>query len=162
MGYDPLSVNADQFTTTSVISEVSSTTIAYTRITLALETGKLKIHTPSKCSLEEVEKITLKVGNFTALSIIDKEVLAIALELSRKGFHLKIVSDDYAIQNVANFLGLSYTSLTTFGIRYRFRWILYCPACKRKYASDGSKNVCDICGTRLKRRVLRKKAIKRS
>jgi len=161
MGYDPLKVNAEQFTTPQVINELRSKTIAYTRLKLALETGKLKMHTPSTAALEEIEEASRKLGDLPVLSKADKEVLATALELSKNRLNPKLVSDDYAIQNIAESLNIKYTSLTTFGIRYRFKWVLYCPACKRKYPPDtASATVCTVCGTQLKRRVLRKEAVK--
>lgn len=160
MGYDPLSVSGEQFTTSSVVSELHPGTNPYTRLELARETGKIKVHTPSTSALREIEEASRSVGDLTALSRADKDVLATALDLSRSGFSPKLVSDDYAVQNVADVLGLNYVSLTTFGIRYRFRWVLYCPACKRRYTPDAEITVCSICGTRLKRKVLRKKAVR--
>jgi len=161
MGYDPLRVSDEQFTTSSVISELHPNTTPYTRLELALETRKIKIYTPSMNALLEIENTSRKVGDFIVLSRADKDVLATTLDLARSGFSPKLVSDDYAVQNVAEFLGLKYISLTTFGIRYRFRWILYCPACKRKYAPDISQAMdCSVCGTPLKRKVLRKQAVK--
>ncbi|MFH0896689.1 MAG: NOB1 family endonuclease [Candidatus Bathyarchaeota archaeon] len=160
MGYDPLSISGEQFTTSSVINELHPNTTPHTRLELALETGKVKIHSPSQSMLEEIEETSRRVGDITALSRADKDVLATALTLSKEGFSTTIVSDDYALQNVAEFLGLKYVSLTTLGIRYRFRWVLYCPACKRRYTPDVHTTVCSVCGTQLKRKVLRKKSVK--
>lgn len=160
MGYDPLSISGEHFTTSSVIDELRPDTTPHTRLELALETGKVKIHSPSQNILEEVEEASRKVGDIKSLSKADKDVLAVALTLSREGFSTVLMSDDYAVQNVAEFLGLKYISLTTFGIRYRFRWVLYCPACKKRYPPDANTTVCRVCGTLLKRRVLRKKSVK--
>lgn len=161
MGYDPLSISGEQFTTSSVIDELRPNTTPHTRLELALETGKVKIHSPSQSVLKEIEEASRRVGDISVLSKADKDVLAVALTLSRDGFSTVLVSDDYAVQNVAESLGLKYASLTTLGIRYRFRWVMYCPACKRRYAPDARTTVCSVCGTRLKRRVLRKKAVER-
>jgi UPF0271 protein len=161
MGYNPLSVSEEQFTASSIIKELHPDTTPYFRLKLALETQKLRIHIPSTTSTKDVEETARKVGDLRVLSEADKDVLAIALDLSRNGYSPQLVSDDYAIQNIAELLGLKYVSLTTHGIRYRFKWTLYCPACKRIYASDTEKVVCVICGTRLKRKVLRKRAIER-
>lgn len=162
MGYDPLSITEEQFTTSTVIGELHSGPIYYTRLKLALETGKVKVYTPSASTLQEVEEVSRRAGDSAVLSKADKDILATTLELSKNGFIPKLVSDDYAIQNLAEFLGLKYVSLTTFGIRYRFRWILYCPACKRKYTPDTFQDtVCTVCGTALKRKVLRKRDVTR-
>lgn len=160
MGYNPLLINEEQYTTSTVIKELHPETTPYTRLQLALETRKVKVYTPSTNALQEVEDVSRRIGDSAILSRADKEVVTVALELSRNEFSPIIVSDDYAVQNLAEFFGLKHLSLATFGIRYRFRWILYCPACKRKYSSDTSPSaVCTICGTKLKRKVLKKRAI---
>lgn len=160
MGYNPLAISEKQFTTSSVMSELHPNTTPYTRLRLALEAGKITIHAPSTAALEAVEEASRRVGDIAVLSRADRDVLAVALDLSRSSFSPRLVSDDYAIQNVAEFLGIKYVPLTTFGIRYRFRWILYCPACKRRYAPDTKQAVCSVCGTELKRKVLRKKIVR--
>ena len=159
MGYNPLSVKEEQFTASSIIEELHPDTTPYFRLKLALETQKLRIYIPSTTSNKDVEEAARKVGDLKALSEADKDVLAIALDLSRNGYSPQIVSDYYAVQNIAEILGIKYVSLTTHGIRYRFKWALYCPACKRIYVPDTERAVCIICGTRLKRKVLRKRAI---
>jgi len=156
MGYNPLIISDEQYTTPSVTSEIRPETIPHTRLKSAIETGKLKTHSPSRNAIEEVEAAARKVGDAATLSKTDKEILAVALELSKSSLIPTLVSDDYALQNVADFLGFKYVPLETFGIRYRFKWIIYCPACRRKYAPSTQKRVCDICGTPLKRRVLKK------
>jgi len=90
------------------------------------------------------------------LSEVDLQVLALALELKSTGLSPFIVTDDYSIQNVANKIGVNFTSLMTYGIRFRFNWILYCPACHRKFPSDCKFKSCEVCGTKLKRKPLKK------
>ena len=159
MGYNPLSIEGLQLTTPSVINEIKSGTASHTRIRIAINAGKLKLRKPSSKILKEIIKSSIKIGDFQSLSKADMDVLALSLELQRTGFSSILVSDDYAIQNVAEYSGLTYKSLMTFGIRYRFEWLLYCPACKRRYSTNPSLRVCNICGTLLKRRVIRKNPI---
>ena len=161
MGYNPLSVHEGQFTTHSVLRELRPNSTSRTRIQLAIESRKLSIHTPSVSSLKAVEEAAHTIGDISVLSRADKDVLAVAVDLSRTGLSPKLISDDYAVQNVAEFLDLKYVSLTTLGIRYRFKWVLYCPACKRRYTPDIENQVCSICGTQLKRKVLEKKIVRR-
>ena len=157
MGYNPLASSDEQFTSSSVVDELRLESIPHTRLKTAQEIGKLKIHTPAQAILNEIEEASRRMGDTATLSKTDKELLATALELSRNGASPILVSDDYALQNVADYLGLKYISLATHGIRYRFKWVLYCPACKCKYPSNvHPKTVCDICGTPLKRRVAKK------
>ena len=160
MGYNPLVVKAQQFTTSSVLEEVRLNTVQHNRLKLAVDIGKLKHYSPSMEASKEVEEVSRKSGDLAALSQTDLEILALTLELMRKGLSPKLVSDDYGIQNVATFLGMTYCSLATFGIRYRFQWFWYCPACKKRFVNQVLQDtICNVCGTQLKRRVLKKQLL---
>ncbi len=157
MGYNPLTIKDEQYTAPSVVAELRPETTPHIRLKSALETGKLKIHTPSPNTLKNVEAAARKTGDTTTLSKTDKEVLAVALELSQNNLlSPTLISDDYALQNVADLLKLKYTPLETHGIRHRFKWTLYCPACKQKYPPNTSQKICGTCGTPLKRKVQKK------
>jgi len=93
------------------------------------------------------------------LSKADTGVLALALELRTEGKTPIIVSDDYAVQNVAEGIGIAYQPLATLGIREKFSWTYYCPACYRRYTQADSQ-VCIVCGTKLKRKPVQKQAVK--
>ena len=67
------------------------------------------------------------------LSETDTSVLALALDLLEEGKNPIVVSDDYAVQNVAEGINIAYQSLATLGIRQKFEWTYYCPACFRRY-----------------------------
>ncbi len=114
------------------------------------------VRKPRSSSVQEIREASRMVGDMRYLSEADLQVLALALELKREGLHPFIVTDDYSIQNVANQIGANFTSLMTYGIRFRFNWILYCPACYRKYPSDHKLESCEVCGTKLKRKPLKK------
>lgn len=162
MGYNPLSIEETQITTPSVIREIRSGTTPHTRIKIAVNVGKMILRDPSSRILDEIIASSTKIGDFPSLSKADMDVLALSLEFQRTGFSPLLVSDDYAIQNVAEYVGIRYTSLVSFGIRFRFEWLLYCPACKRRYSQTPSITKCTICGTRLKRRVIKKTPTKKN
>lgn len=155
-GFDPFTIQAPQYSVSQVRHELSPNSLACTRFNTAVENGKLKVETPKAEYANRVEGSSRTVGDLLFLSEADKQVLALALELRDRGNRPQIVTDDYSIQNVANQLGIDFTPLMTFGIRYRFRWTLYCPACHRKYPADYRAKHCQICGTRLKRKPLGK------
>ncbi|MEM2148025.1 MAG: hypothetical protein QXJ94_05425 [Candidatus Bathyarchaeia archaeon] len=67
-----------------------------------------------------------------------------------------IATDDYSIQNVAKNLAIEFASLATFGIRTPLKWIRYCPACRKKYSPNYKFEKCEVCGTELKRKPLKK------
>jgi UPF0271 protein len=136
--------------------ELASNSLPSTRFRTAIDNGKLKLKTPRYNFLNKVKESAKTVGDVLFLSEVDLEVLALALELKILGYNSIIVTDDYSIQNVANQVNVDFASLTTFGIRFRHHWIMYCPACFRKYPPDYKNETCQVCGTRLKRKPLRK------
>jgi len=111
---------------------------------------------PARMFLERVKMSSKAVGDVLFLSEVDLQVLALALELKGSGLSPLIVTDDYSIQNVANQVGVEFASLMTFGIRFRHHWIMYCPACYRKYPPDYRHKTCEVCGTELKRKPFKK------
>ena len=130
------------------------------RFNAAVEEGSLRVRPPSISFLKKIEEASKKVGDLL-LSKADKQVLALASELKDEGYDPRIVTDDYSIQNVAHLVGVEFASLITFGIRFRLYWIKYCPACHRKYPSDYKHKRCEVCGTNLKRRPLKRKRVRR-
>jgi len=110
--------------------------------------------------LERVKESSKTVGDVLFLSEVDLQVLALALELKTGGLIPLIVTDDYSIQNVADQVGVEFASLMTFGIRFRHHWIMYCPACYRKYPPDYKTEMCEVCGTKLRRKPLRKTPVR--
>jgi len=159
-GFDPLSVTDEVYSVPSVERELASNSLPWTRFKTAIESGKLRVKTPSRTFLERVKESSKTVGDVLFLSEVDLQVLARALELKSLGYSPLIVTDDYSIQNVANQVGVEFASLMTFGIRFRHHWIMYCPACYRKYPPDYKNGTCEVCGTKLKRKPLRKTLVR--
>jgi len=161
MGYNPLSVDGDQFTVPLVLEELGPETTGWTRYKIAKQTGKLRILRPLVKFVDQIKLLSTDVGDIRVLSEVDLQILALALQLKSEGKNSVIVSDDYAIQNVAERIGAGYKSLATFGIRYQLNWLLYCPACRRKYPPSYGKETCRVCGAMLKRKPLKKSAVRR-
>lgn len=158
-GYDPLSISDEQYTVPTVREELIANSMPWVRLTAAVESGKLKVRMPEESSVRRVKESSKTVGDMRYLSEADLHVLALALELKDAGYSPSIVTDDYSIQNVAHQIGVSFSSLMTFGIRYHLYWILYCPACHHKYPADYKMKKCEICGTELKRKPLAKRQL---
>ncbi|UCE29869.1 MAG: hypothetical protein JSV85_03930 [Candidatus Bathyarchaeota archaeon] len=159
-GFDPLSIDDQQYSAPMVEKELFADSMPCVRFNAAVEEGSLKVRTPSISFLKEIEEASKKVGDLL-LSNADQQVLALASELKDEGYDPLIVTDDYSIQNVAHLVGVEFASLITFGIRFRLYWIKYCPACHRKYPSDYKHKCCEVCGTSLKRRPLKRKRVRR-
>ena len=155
-GFDPLAVPERQYTVPEVGRELIAGSMPSMRFNAAVENRKLMVRKPEDSFLQEIREASSKVGDMRYLSEADIQVLALALELKDNGSSPLIVTDDYSIQNVANKIDVEFTSLLTFGIKFRFKWILYCPACYRKYPIDFEFKSCEVCGTELKRKPKKK------
>jgi UPF0271 protein len=155
-GYDPLAVPNEQYTVPEVKNELTVGSMPWIRFNAAIENGKVMIKSPKESVFQEILDASKKVGDMRYLSEADLQVLALALELKEKGLKPLVVTDDYSIQNVANKIEVEFSSLMTFGIKFRFKWILYCPACYHKYPPDYKFKSCEVCGTELKRKPKKK------
>jgi UPF0271 protein len=160
-GFDPLSVSDRQYTVPAVRRELAPNSMPMMRFKAAVENRRLIVTSPKPSFLQKVKEASNEVGDVLYLSKADFDVLALALELKSQGYHPLIVTDDYSMQNVADQIGVGFTSLMTYGIRFRFNWILYCPACYKKYPSDYKLKRCEVCGTELKRKPLRKTRVRK-
>jgi len=155
-GFDPLAVPEKQYTVPEVKKELIAGSMPWMRFNAAIENRKLTVKNPKSSVLQEIQEASRKVGDMRYLSEADLQILALALELKGRGLSPLIITDDYSIQNVANKIDVEFTSLLTFGIKFRFKWILYCPACYHKYPPDYKFNICEVCGTTLKRKPKKK------
>lgn len=143
-------------TAPQVEQELRTNTMNFLRFRTAVESKRLKIKLPPDTFLEAAEKSAASVGDSFLLSETDMNILALALEIKASGNTPKIISDDYSIQNVATQLGIEFASLATFGIRRLLKWVRYCPACHKEYSVNYRSDECDICGTTLKRKPMKK------
>jgi len=160
-GFDPFSISDEQYTVPTVRKEISGSSMAWVRFRTAVESGKLKVRAPKKIFMDKTEVSATFVGDAFFLSEVDFQVLALALQLKTQGYSPLIATDDYSIQNVANQMGIEFASLATFGIRFRLEWIRYCPACHKRYPANYKSRRCEVCGTELKRKPLRKRTLER-
>ena len=102
----------------------------------------VKVVNPSPYFVKKVRKTLEEIGE-KRLSDADISVLALALEKK-----LPLVTDDYHLQNVALYLGLTVLD-TGFGVVKRVvRYVWKCEGCGREY-SPGTRR-CPVCGGRVK------------
>ncbi|MEM3672649.1 MAG: hypothetical protein QW468_00265 [Candidatus Bathyarchaeia archaeon] len=160
VGYDPFSINEEQFTVPNVKEEIAESSMPWVRFKTAVENGRLKVRKPAEAFLNKVMASATSLGDAFFLSETDMQLLALASELKSMNYHPLIITDDYSIQNVANQMGIEFASLATLGIRRRLQWLRYCPACRKRYPADYNSTKCRICGTELKRKPVRGKQIK--
>ena len=158
-GFDPFSINEEQYTAPKVRDEITEDTMSWVRFKTAIENGKVRVKNPQRTFLDKTRVFASSIGDSFFLSETDLQVLALALELKTDGYSPLIATDDYSIQNVASEMNIEFAALSTFGIRRRLQWIRYCPACHKKYPADYELRKCEVCGTRLKRKPLKKNGV---
>jgi UPF0271 protein len=144
-----------------VHDEIRANSMARVRFNVAIENGKVKIKMPQEEYSNRIKTSAKKVGDSYLLSETDTQLLALALELKTQGQYPEIITDDYSIQNVAKQNNIEFYALATFGIRRLLEWVRYCPACYKEYPINNSFNVCQVCGTELKRKPKQKTSKKR-
>jgi UPF0271 protein len=155
-GFDPFLTEEDQYTVPLVKDEILGKSMPAVRFDAAMQNGRVKVKIPATEFSDKAKAYADQVGDTAFLSETDHQVLALALELKSQGYSPMIVTDDYSMQNVANQMNIEFASLATFGIRRRLQWVRYCPACHKKYPADHKAKMCEVCGTELKRKPLRK------
>ncbi len=159
-GFDPSALSEESYSVPEVKAELLDGSMPKLRFTTSVESGKLKVIKPLPKYVNLVKDASGKVGDIGFLSEADIAVLALAVQLRECGQEPTIITDDYSIQNVAEKLGLKFMSLSNFGIRYQLHWLLYCPACGRRFPPDRKIMKCEKCGTSLKRKPLKRTPIK--
>ena len=111
----------------------------------AMEGSGMHIHLPGPETVEKVERAARESGDLDVLSDTDVRLIAAAFELD-----WTLVTDDYAMQNVAQRLGVSVDVIAQDGIDEQRNWRFQCQGCGREF--DENKERCPICGSDLSRK----------
>ena len=146
----PFSTTNEFFTTSLIFDEIKHIKKNHDAIGTLMETKRLKISDPDAEFVDKIKAASKKTGDFNQLSKQDISVIALCLQMNGE-----IITDDFAISNVAKNLNLKVSPLMTSGINDVGNWIHYCPGCKKNFES-GSE--CSLCGTRLKRKLIKHNA----
>lgn len=150
----PYTSLATYYTTDSVVKEVSHRKSKSISVENLVEVGRLRIYNPSTKSVERVQEAAQRSGDLSNLSEADISVVALALELKERGSDITVISDDYAVENVSSILGIKRVSVMTGGIKKVVEWLIYCPGCGKVFR-DQHLQICDVCGSTLKRKFKR-------
>jgi len=111
----------------------------------AMEGAGMHIHIPADGTVEKVRRAASETGDREVLSDTDVRLLAAAFELDAT-----LVTDDYAMQNVAERLDLRVEPIARDGITEEREWRFQCVGCNRTF--DENKERCPICGSDLTRK----------
>ncbi|MCE2614784.1 MAG: PIN domain-containing protein [Nitrosopumilus sp. (ex Thoosa mismalolli)] len=143
----PFRSSSECYTTSLVYDEIKHIKKNHDALGTLLETNRLKIREPDNESTATAIKVAKETGDFQQLSKQDISIIALCIEM--KG---EIISDDFAISNVAKNIGLKISPIMTTRIKDVGKWVHYCPGCRTNHSSGKE---CPMCGTQLKRKLLK-------
>ncbi|MDD5111866.1 MAG: hypothetical protein PHG85_04930 [Candidatus Altiarchaeota archaeon] len=134
-------------TTNSVAQEVLDEN-AKARMDAAIQAGRIVVADPDAKSMARAKGAAAETGDLPSLSKADLEVIALAFEKNAV-----IVTDDYAIQNTARYLGVKTEPAVQEGISREVKWARKCEGCGRIYDA-GKSGPCPVCGSRLLKKAV--------
>ena len=132
-------------TTQAVLDEVKHIKRSHGAIEALLESSNLQILNLDTKSIKKVVAAARRTGDYTKLSEADISIIALALQLE-----IVLVTDDFAVANVATTLKIRVKSVASKGITHTRKWIAYCSACSRAFGPNAKE--CRLCGNRLRRK----------
>jgi len=101
-----------------------------------------------------VNDIISESGDILRLSSPDIKLIALAYMLSQKGENVKVITDDYTIQNTLKIMKIPYSGIITEGINGIYNWKKVCEGCKKEFDEDYPFDDCEICGSKIfKKRI---------
>ncbi len=145
----PFGSPIESYTTPKVYDEIKHIKKNHDVLGLLLETKRLILLDPDKMHTDEVIKISKKTGDYNELSKEDISAIALCRQLNSE-----LITDDFAVSNVAQSLGLKVSPIMTSGIQHVGSWVYYCPGCHKNFSKSTE---CPICGNQLRKKLLQSK-----
>jgi len=143
----PYQGNGRYYTTYLVLEEVR-----HHNVGSSLIHSRVQVTEPTPDSLAKVKSTASKTGDLGALSQTDMSLLALALDLSTVDGGVSLMTDDFAVRNVAEVLGIPLAQSALKGGEWKnITWKLYCRGCGKQYTNP-KLTVCPVCGTQLVRK----------
>lgn len=136
-------------TTGLVFEEISHIQNKLSSLESLVLSKRIMIFEPTNNMVKLVKTMAKQTGE-TRLTDADISILALA-----KDYNVTLVTDDFALCNLAKTMSIGLLNLGTKGIRETRKWTKFCSSCGRGYPSAISD--CSICGNKL--RVRYKKLI---
>lgn len=144
----PFLSGKDCYTTTLVLEEVRH--VKSFALEGLIDAGKIKVLDPDPLQETAVKNAAEKTGDVQKLSKADVSILALARQLGAT-----LVTDDYALANVAATSGVRVCSSSGKGLKEVRQWTSYCSACGKAFGPKETE--CPLCGNRLRRKYKVKK-----
>lgn len=135
-------IEGELYSTPGIVAELRDQS---SRLRLeAMQARGLSLLEPGKKTLGLVRRAAEESGDVTVISQADTGLLALAVELEAV-----VVTDDFAVQNVAQRLGIGVEPLQQRRAMPR-QWRYRCTGCGRYLPHSG---VCEFCGASIKRKL---------
>ncbi len=130
------------------------------RIEVAVELGKLIIKEANENYINKVDEKSKLTGDINALSDADVNLIALALELmDTYNQEIVLYTNDYSMENLCSELKIKFMPMFKEGIKEKIFFEIYCPHCKTIFKPKDFNKICEMCGSKLKRRPLIKEKI---
>lgn len=146
----PFASSEQGHTTSLVFEEIEHIKKNHGAIEVLLQTGRLKIMDADDESSKTAREAARKTGDIQQLSEADISAVALALQMNGQ-----IITDDFAVSNLAKNMYIEVHPIMTKGIKDVGRWNYYCAACRKEFSSA---SVCTVCGSALRRKLLKTKS----
>ena len=146
----PFASQENGLTTSLVFEEIEHIKKNHGALEILLHTGRLKIEDPDSASISHIKDAAKKTGDVQKLSAADISAVALAHQTKSR-----LVTDDFAVSNLAKNLRLEVEPIMTKGIKDVGRWIHYCVGCAKEFSGISE---CPNCGNKLSRKLLKRKS----
>ena len=143
----PFSSQDSYYVTSSVYDEIKHIKKNHAAIEILISSKRLIIQEPSDKFLKKVRSTANETNDLSRLSNEDVSSIALSLELGSE-----LISDDFAVSNVAKQIGVIIKHTMTKGIKAVGRWIHYCSSC----GISSKKSICPNCGNKLRKKLVTK------
>ena len=144
----PFSSNEPSYITSLVYNEIEHIKKDHDAIQILIETKRLTINEPEDRFVTSTIDAAKKSGDFSNLSDEDISTIALSLQLNAD-----LVTDDFAVSNVAKSINIKVIPVMTNGIKNVVIWKYYCPGCKTNFSKITE---CPRCGNKLKRKAMKR------
>jgi len=140
----PFSSNEPSYITSLIYNEIEHIKKDHDAVRILIETKRLTVCDPEHQFVIIANDAAKKSGDFPNLSQEDISIIALSLQLNAE-----LITDDFAVSNVAKNLSIKVIPIMTSGIKKIVTWVYYCPGCKTDFSETTN---CPNCGNRLKRK----------
>ncbi|MDR0912038.1 MAG: ribonuclease VapC [Methanobrevibacter sp.] len=152
-GFKPISDN--NFTVPEITEEIKDLKSKLT-FEEAINNEKIAIVDVKEEYKNKLKESISVSGDNLRLSIPDINLLSLALEFKLENKNPIVITDDYTIQNTLKILNIPFKSILTEGINQIYNWKNICKGCKKEYPNDYPYNDCEICGSDIVKKRIKK------